>query len=77
MDGETNLAYEMIAAISDLDGTSVTDTKRTLYDYVDPEALERAFRSRSDPEVTFWVDEYMIVLDPYESITVFDRSSED
>jgi hypothetical protein len=74
LDGEATLAYEMAAAISELTDTPITDTERSLYDYVDPEALEEAFRPNTNPAITFWVGDCLALLNPYESLVVCDYS---
>lgn len=47
-DGSAELTATLAHAISNVTGADVTDTGFTLNDYVDPEALDRLFKPKSD-----------------------------
>jgi len=47
-DGPAELTTTLAHALSDVSGVDVTDTGFTLYDYIDPDALDRLFKPRED-----------------------------
>lgn len=47
-DGTAELTTTLAHALSDVSGVDVTDTGFTLYDYVDPDALDQLFKPRGD-----------------------------
>lgn len=47
-DGPAKLTTTLVHALSDVCGVDVTNTGFTLYDYVDPEALDRLFQPTED-----------------------------
>jgi len=44
--GPAELTTTLAHALSDISGVDVTDTGFTLYDYIDPDALDRLFKPR-------------------------------
>jgi len=47
-DGPAELTTTLAHALSDVSGVDVTDTGFTLYDYIDPDALDKLFKPRGD-----------------------------
>src|SRR6056297_2000465 len=47
-DGSAELTTTLAHALSDISGVDVTDTGFTLYDYIDPDALDRLFKPTDD-----------------------------
>ena len=47
-DGVATVTETVVHALSDVTGVDVTDTDFALYDYVDPDALNRLFAPKSD-----------------------------
>lgn len=47
-DGPAELTTTLAHALSDVSGVDVTDTGFTLYDYIDPDALDQLFKPRED-----------------------------
>jgi hypothetical protein len=47
-DGPAELTTTLAHALSDISGVDVTDTGFTLYDYIDPDALDSLFKPRDD-----------------------------
>jgi len=47
-DGPAELTTTLAHALSNVSGVDVTDTGFTLYDYIDPDALDRLFKPRDD-----------------------------
>jgi len=47
-DGTAELTTTLAHALSDVSGVDVTDTGFTLYDYIDPDALDQLFKPRDD-----------------------------
>jgi len=47
-DGPAALTTTLAHALSDVSGVDVTDTGFTLYDYIDPDALDRLFKPADD-----------------------------
>jgi len=47
-DGEAKLTTTLVHALSDAIGHDVTDAEFTLYDHIDPDALDLLFKSRED-----------------------------
>lgn len=49
-DGAAELTTTLAHALSDVSGVDVTDTGFTLYDYIDPDALDRLFKPTGDSD---------------------------
>jgi len=49
-DGPAELTTTLAHALSDVSGVDVTDTGFTLYDYIDPDALDHLFKPRDDAQ---------------------------
>ena len=47
-DGPAELTTTLAHALSDISGVDVTDTGFTLYDYIDPDALDMLFKPKED-----------------------------
>ena len=47
-DGPAELTTTLAHALSDVSGVDVTDTGFTLYDYIDPDALDQLFKPGED-----------------------------
>ncbi|MBX0288406.1 HalOD1 output domain-containing protein [Haloarcula salinisoli] len=52
-DGPAELTTTLAHALSDISGVDVTDTGFTLYDYIDPDALDALFKPAADAERRF------------------------
>ena len=49
-DGPAELTTTLVHALSDVSGVDVTDAGFTLYDYIDPDALDRLFKPRDNAQ---------------------------
>lgn len=49
-DGSAELTTTLAHALSDVSGVDVTDTGFTLYDYIDPDALDQLFKPTGDAQ---------------------------
>ena len=49
-DGPAELTTTLAHALSDVSGVDVTDTGFTLYDYIDPDALDQLFKPTDDTD---------------------------
>lgn len=49
-DGAAKLSTTLVHALSTVTNADMTDTEFTLHDYVDPDALNRLFRSQDDAD---------------------------
>lgn len=52
-DGPAELTTTLAHALADISGADVTDAGFTLYDYIDPDALDQLFKPANDAERRF------------------------
>ena len=80
-DGPSKLTTTLVHALAEFVGGDVTAMEETLYDRIDPDALDRLFAPRadgsrrSDGHVTFTLDGYLVMVSSDGRIEITDREA--
>jgi Halobacterial output domain 1 len=76
---DRSLSQAVLSALEETHETPLTDAEFTLYDYIDPDALNSLFRADADAtiRVAFTIEDYVVTIWGDEGIHILVRNDDE